>query len=521
MHLHDHAGALAELLAEALAVDLLAAAGRPGAEPRGVVDLGAAAGAGRSCRSRSSPGPACRRPSARPPATRSAGTRNRITWCTTSGLPGSTLKPVMNWSLGDLRVEQEAAVVVGAGAGRSRRRVVLRHPHGDPALARAQRLVPDRGRRVEWPVRRVRRAGRGRRARRLPGRVGVVPVVPQAARTRASTEPTTSERRTARSGADRGPTSGGPRCSSGRPGHGAAAEDVHVGVEDGLVGRGAGVEDQAVALAEALAARRSRRAASNRSTAVSGSPRPASAAFGVVAARDHQDVGGRLRVRGRGTRRWSSDSCTTSASMSPATILQNRQSSPWPSSLMAPACLMTGPACKPPGRPARPTNVNATRLTDRIRGGAHRRRRRNRRGADAAWSGCTTSTTCGWSGSPCCCSVTRVVPRRSCRTPSWRSTGAGTGWRDAERARRTCARRWSTGPARCCATSRSCQAPAARRRRRARRRPRRCCRRRRGGGASTPWRGCRGGSARCSRCATTSTCPKARSPRRWGSAPAR
>ena len=140
VHLHDHPGALAELLAEALAVDLLAATGRPGAEPGRVVDLRRRCCAGRSCRSRSSPGRAWRRPSARPPrpgrpapGTGSRGAPRR-------GCPGSTLKPVMNWSLGDLRVEQEAAVVVGADAGRRRGRVVLRHPHGDPALARRSGL---------------------------------------------------------------------------------------------------------------------------------------------------------------------------------------------------------------------------------------------------------------------------------------------------------------------------------------------------------------------------------------------
>ena len=88
---------------------------------------------------------------------------------------------------GHLRVEQEAAVVVGADAGRRRGRVGLRHPHGDPALARAQRLVADRA-----PRRPVRRAGvvrppsvrarrRARRAAAVVGSCRLVVVVVAAA----------------------------------------------------------------------------------------------------------------------------------------------------------------------------------------------------------------------------------------------------------------------------------------------------------------------------------------------------
>ena len=118
--------------------------------------------------------------------------------------------------------------------------------------------------------------------------------------------------------------------------------------------------------------------------------------------------------------------------MSPATILQNRQS--WSvvrlSSWAQHASMAPTPACKPPATPERPTNVTTVLPTSP----AHRPR-----GCPSTptptppWSSCTTSTTCGWSGSPCCCSATPAGPRRSCRTPSWRSTGAGTGSGDADR----------------------------------------------------------------------------------------
>ena len=128
------------------------------------------------------------------------------------------------------------------------------------------------------------------------------------------------------------------RCSSRRPGHGTTAEHVHVGVEDGLVRLRAGVEHQAVALAQPLALRDRRgrveevrgglgltrgEARRRSGSGCAGSPARAWAPAGS----------------GRGRRRWSSDSCTTSASMSPATILQNRQSGSAFPSVMGPACL--------------------------------------------------------------------------------------------------------------------------------------------------------------------------------------
>ena len=108
---------------------------------------------GRCRRSRSSPRPAARASFASASATCSGATRNRITWCTTSGLPGSTLAAGQPDVLVQLRVEQEAAVVVGADAGRRGRRVLRRHRQRHPLLAVAQRelLARRRSRRAAGP----------------------------------------------------------------------------------------------------------------------------------------------------------------------------------------------------------------------------------------------------------------------------------------------------------------------------------------------------------------------------------
>ena len=131
-------------------------------------------------------------------------------------------------------VEQEAAVVVGADAVRSGRRVGLRDPQRHPGLTVAQRLA--RGRRP--PMR------RGRPAR------------PRASATpRVRTPGRWQVRRRARPGRCRSrPRSPGrrprrPRAgSAGWPRQRPAGEQVQVGVEHGLAGVGPGVEHEPVAV---------------------------------------------------------------------------------------------------------------------------------------------------------------------------------------------------------------------------------------------------------------------------------
>ena len=62
----------------------------------------------------------------------------------------------------------------------------------------------------------------------------------------------------------------------------------------------------------------------------------------------------------------------------------------------------------------------------------------------------------------CCVARRRDAPRRSCRTPSSRCTAAGGRCASPTRRWPTCARRSSTGPARCCATAASCARHVAR-----------------------------------------------------------
>ena len=176
-------------------------------------------------RSRSSPRPSRRASLASAAATCAGGTRNRITWCTTFGCPGRMFSPVMKASLSQVRVEHEAAVVVGAVAVRRRRRVRRRASSAGPAAPPARSgLLADRGR---GRRRRAPAVGRGRRALRRPARPAAlaVPVLQPASDQRSSEQraPPAAYRRR-----------GG---SSRRPAHRAAAEHVQVGVEDGLVGR--------------------------------------------------------------------------------------------------------------------------------------------------------------------------------------------------------------------------------------------------------------------------------------------
>ena len=174
MHLHDHPRALAELLAEALAVDLLAPAGGPGAEPRCVVDLGAAAAqagvaeAGPSLARRLGVlllglGDQVRRDAEQDHVVHDVGVSRQH------------VEAGDHLVAGQLRVQQEAAVVVGADPGRRRRRVGLRHPHGrrgapPAAAACAAPARPAAG--VPVVVRRGRRCGVARPALRCRSRRG-------------------------------------------------------------------------------------------------------------------------------------------------------------------------------------------------------------------------------------------------------------------------------------------------------------------------------------------------------------
>ena len=201
--------------------------------------------------------------------------------------------------LGQLRVEQEAAVVVGAEARGGRRRVRPRHL----AASAASRLS---------------RSGLGLVASMRRGVVGSAcvgrPVVAVAAvvgglgrRRRCWSRPARrsgggSRRRSRRPPAVAMAQAGGDARSRGQapdqPGGqviGPAAEHVQVRVEHRLPDARAGVEDQPVVL-ETLAPRRRRGASRTRRARASGSAAASSAAFGVVAARDHQHVGRRLRV---------------------------------------------------------------------------------------------------------------------------------------------------------------------------------------------------------------------------------
>ena len=123
------------------------------------------------------------------------------------------------------------------------------------------------------------------------------------------------------------PSSSGRRAvggSSRRPAHRAAAQHVQVGVEDGLVGGGAGVEHQPVALVEPSCSATAA-AASTRSTSTSGSAAASAAAFGWWLRGITSTWVGACGFTSRNAT-VVSVSCTTSAGMSPATILQNRQS---------------------------------------------------------------------------------------------------------------------------------------------------------------------------------------------------
>ena len=143
----------------------LATAGCPRTQPRRAVEpraLALHAGAAET-------GPALPRPgggpSPRRAATLSGGTRKRITWCTTSGLPGSTLMPVTTDLAVEPGVEQEAAVVVRPRRGRRLGGVCRGHPERDEALALARSGASGGAvRGVLVPVRRRWRAAAGRRA---------------------------------------------------------------------------------------------------------------------------------------------------------------------------------------------------------------------------------------------------------------------------------------------------------------------------------------------------------------------
>ena len=240
MHLHDHPRPLLQRDADVVGHQLLGAARRPGTQPGRVVEVVAArlqAGAAEAgpalARLRRVLGLGRRHRRRAGPGTGSRGARRRA-------CPGRMFSPVMNASCVQVRVEHEAAVVVGAGAvGRGRactprassastRRSPARSGSAAAVGVATAACVPWRrgGRRPATPPRRRSRVR--------------VPVL-QPATASASASATRARPRVRRA-------AGHP----GWPAHRPAAEHVQVRVEHGLVGGGAGVEHQAVALAEAL-----------------------------------------------------------------------------------------------------------------------------------------------------------------------------------------------------------------------------------------------------------------------------
>ena len=186
VHLHDHLRAGLERDADVVGHHLLAAAGRPGAEPRGVVEAAAGpADAGAAEAGPALPGlgvvrrPGCGHRAGRHPeqdhvVDDALGARQHVQ----AGDEGV---------LGERGVEQEAAVVVGAGAGGRRRGVRRRHRQPGEPLPRAQRRrgrragvgvvgrrdrpgPPRPGPRRRWPGRRRQARPCSRRAAAPPSR---------------------------------------------------------------------------------------------------------------------------------------------------------------------------------------------------------------------------------------------------------------------------------------------------------------------------------------------------------------
>ena len=124
------------------------AAGRPGAQPGGVVDVREVARRARCRRSRSSPRPGSAASFASASATWSGGDPEQDHVVHDVGVAGQHVGAGEAGVARQLRVEQEAAVVVGADAGRRRGRVRLRHPQRHAAArprAAGTRLGPGCG----------------------------------------------------------------------------------------------------------------------------------------------------------------------------------------------------------------------------------------------------------------------------------------------------------------------------------------------------------------------------------------
>ena len=293
MHLHDDPRALVERHA-------VARAGRPPRLPPGAQapSHGASstfAGSPPSpCRrSRSSPARASRRPSPRPRRPGRAATWNRITWCTTSGLPGRMLVPVRKASCVELRVEEEAAVVVGADAVGRRRACT---PPASPASTRRSPARSGLGLAAAvgvaaWLVALVtggRRRGLARR-RRAPAAPGGSSL----GRRRRCRRPRAGRERRGQRRRRRDAAGGSSRRPGHRRGRRARARGRGRRV---WPAPGAGVEDQPVAVAEPSAVGdRGRRASTSSASGRRVARRPARRRSGVVA-RDDQHVGRRLRV---------------------------------------------------------------------------------------------------------------------------------------------------------------------------------------------------------------------------------
>ena len=349
--------------------------------------------------------------------------------------------------LRQVRVEQEAAVVVGADAVRSRRRgtpSASAAPSGSRPAAAARGftaatgcgLLPDAGGRGRGR-RGIAPAARGRAAvaeqRRAPARPPARPRPPRPRR-----------RRRARS-------AGWPRL---RP----SGQHVQVGVEHRLPGVRPGVEHQPVAVVAGVGRRPDGPRATSSAT-VAGSR---VGELGGV--RRRACAGRRARAAapagsGRGTRARPRSRATTSAGISPATIRQNRQSS----TRAIVARVGDASRSKPRAPGARATTVIGhaeVRLMAPPEPGVRLERRRGARAA--------VRRALAAAGPPRRPPRPRrrAPPRRSCRTASSPCTPSGTGCTTPTRRWPTSGRASSTAPGRTCGTSpSSAGTPTARRRR--------------------------------------------------------
>ena len=229
VHLHDDLAAGRERRTEARCVDRLRGARRPGAEPGCVVEVGAVGQAAVA--------------EAGPALARVVGVEllGRGVLVGVDAVEDHVVDDVAvvrlherageERVLGQVRVEQEAAVVVGADAVRRRRRVGLSGSAATSGVSPARSglgltaSTGSAGTTAGWV------AARRRRTAARPGR-------------RRS-----SRRVAARGDQGEGAARRGPRAgSAGWPRQAPSGQHVQVGVEHGLPGVGAGVEHQAVAV---------------------------------------------------------------------------------------------------------------------------------------------------------------------------------------------------------------------------------------------------------------------------------